>query len=72
MGMRLSLSPGHALPSHSPEMPPVKGFRFLVTIDGIGLSKPSTTRAKAMRKARWWARRCPGLVEVRRDKGPIR
>ena len=66
MGMRLSLSPGHAPPSHSPEMAPVKGARFLVTIDGIGLSKPSTTRAKALRKARWWARRCPGLPEVSR------
>ena len=66
MGMRLSRFPGHALPSRSPEMAPVKGSRFLVTIDGIGLSKPSTTRAKAMRKARWWARRCPGLPEVSR------
>ena len=66
MGMRLSLSPGHALPSRSPEMTLVKGSRFLVTIDGIGLSKPSTTRAKAMRTARWWARRCPGLPEVSR------
>ena len=27
----------------------MKGSRFLVTIDGIGLSKPSTTRAKALR-----------------------
>ena len=44
----------------------MKGSRFLVTIDGIGLSKPSTTRAKALRKARWWARRCPGLPEVSR------
>ncbi len=43
--------------------------RYVITLDGIGLPKPTTTRAKALRKARWWARRCPGLVEVARLKG---
>ena len=44
----------------------MKSSRFLVTIGGVSVSKPSTTRAKALRKARWWARRCPGLPEVSR------
>ncbi len=34
---------------------------FLVTMDGIGLAKPTAVRGKAVRSARWWARRCPGL-----------
>ena len=42
--------------------------RYVITMDGIGVAKPTTTRAKAVRKARWWARRCPGLVEVARLK----
>jgi hypothetical protein len=42
---------------------------FLVTVDGIGLSKPTAVRAKAARSARWWGRRCPGRVEIARVKG---
>jgi hypothetical protein len=45
---------------------------FVVSVDGVGLAKPTAVRAKALRSARWWGRRCPGLVEVRRDKGSIR
>ncbi len=42
--------------------------RYIITMDGIGIAKPTSVRAKAARSARWWARRCPGLVEVARTK----
>ena len=42
--------------------------RYVITMDGIGIAKPTFVRAKAIRSARWWARRCPGLVQVSRMK----
>lgn len=40
---------------------------FLVTVDGVGRSKPTAVRAKAVRARCWWSRRCPGLdVAIRR------
>ena len=50
----------------------VKSRRYSITLDDLGLAKPARTRISANRSRHWWARRCPGLVEVRRDKGPIR
>ena len=42
--------------------------RYVLLLDGVGIAKPTAIRAKAARSARWWARRCPGLVEVARMK----
>ena len=41
----------------------------LVTLDGIGIAKPSTTRANAVRAKRWWARRLGVDLSVVRIKG---
>ena len=41
----------------------------LVTLDGIGIAKPSTTRANAMRAKCWWARRLGIDLAVVRIKG---
>ena len=41
----------------------------LVTLDGIGIAKPSTTRAKAVRSRGWWARRLGIDLTVIRMKG---
>ena len=41
----------------------------LVTLDGIGIAKPSTTRAKAVRSRGWWARRLGVDLDVVRIKG---
>ena len=42
---------------------------YLVTVDGVGLSKPSTTRAKALRSKGWWSRRLGVDLDVVRLKG---
>ena len=42
---------------------------FLVTLDGIGIAKPSTTRANAVRAKCWWARRLGVDLAVVRTKG---
>ena len=41
----------------------------LVTLDGIGIAKPSTTRASAMQAKRWWARRLGVDLSKVRIKG---
>ena len=41
----------------------------LVTLDGIGIAKPSTTRAKALRSKGWWSRRLGADLDVVRLKG---
>ena len=41
----------------------------LVTLDGIGVAKPSTTRANAVRSRGWWSRRLGVDLAVIRIKG---
>jgi hypothetical protein len=40
-----------------------------VTLDGIGIAKPSTTRAAAVRSRNWWSRRLRTNLDVVRIKG---
>ena len=42
---------------------------YVVTLDGIGITKPSTTRAKALRSKGWWSRRLGVDLDVVRVKG---
>ena len=42
---------------------------YAVSMDGIGLAKPSTTRTKAIRSRGWWQRRLGCDLDVIRLKG---
>lgn len=35
--------------------------RYVLTVGGIGRTKPTAVRSKVVRARGWWARRCPGL-----------
>ncbi len=43
--------------------------RYTITMDGIGIAKPTSVRAKAARSARWWSRRLGVDLAVVRMKG---